>query len=161
MNVWRLITHWNKPEAVLDWSQKNGRIAIGWGRAGDLRGQNYTSARAIVAAVREEYPGLQNAPFSGVQLWNFCHTLAVDDLVILSTGKRRALVVQVQGDYNFVSSEEAPLGDDFQHQRKVRITQLDPDHLWHLAGSQPAVGQNIRWTLIKCLRPVDASQHKG
>jgi predicted Mrr-cat superfamily restriction endonuclease len=157
MNVWRLITHWNEPQEVLDWSRINSRIAIGWGRAGDIR--DYTSAREIVGAVRNEYPTNQNVPFSGGQLWNFCHTLTQDDLVILSLGKSggRALVVQVKGDYEFVSSEEAPLQGDFQHQRKVEITPLDPNHLWQLAGSQPAIGHNIRWTLIKCLRPVDAS----
>lgn len=154
MNVWRLITHWDEPQAALNWSRINSRIAIGWGRAGDIR--NYASAREIVEAVREEYPGIQNAPLSGGQLWNFCHILAEDDLVILSLGKNggRSLVVQVQGAYEFVPSEEAPLHDDFQHQRKVQTTQLDPNRLWHLAGSQPAIGQNIRWTFIRCLRSV-------
>ena len=144
MNVWRLITHWREPEAALKWSQQNGRIAVGWGRTGDIR--NYTSAREIVGAVRNEYPGIQNAPLSGGQLWNFCHTLAQDDLVILSVGKNggRSLVVQVKGGYEFVSSEEAPLRDDFQHQRKVEVTPSDPNRLWHLAGSQPAMGHNIR-----------------
>lgn len=157
MNVWRLITHWREPEAVLKWSQQNGRIAMGWGRAGDIR--NYASAREIVGAVRNEYPGIQNAPLSGGQLWNFCHTLTQDDLVILSLGKSggRSLVVQVEGDYEFVPPEEAPLRDDFQHQRKVEITPLDPNRLWQLAGSQPAIGHSIRWTLIKCLRSVVAS----
>ena len=91
MNVWRLITHHSDAEGTLNWSLKNGRIAIGWGRAGDIR--DYVSAREIVEAVREEYPGIQNAPVSGGQLWNFCHNLAKDDLVILSTGKYRAAVV--------------------------------------------------------------------
>ncbi len=154
MNVWRLITHWDKPDEVLQWSLKNHRIAIGWGNAGDIR--NFAGPRAIVDKVQMEYPGIQNAPFSGGQLWNFCHTLAKDDLIILSTGKYRATVAQIEGDYEFVSSEEAPLHDDFQHQRKVGITQIDPNHLWRLAGSQQALGHNIRWTLIKCLRSVDA-----
>ena len=157
MNVWRLITHWGEPEEVLKWSRENRRIAIGWNRAGDVR--NYASPREIVEAVRHEYPALQNAPFSGGQLWNFCHTLAQDDLVILSVGKNggRSLVVQVKGEYEFVPPEEAPFRDGLQHQRKVEITPLDPNRLWHLAGSQPAIGHNIRWTLIKCLRPVAAS----
>ncbi len=158
MNVWRLITHWNEPEAALNWSRINSRIAIGWGRTGDIR--NYSSAREIVEAVHKEYPGIQNAPVSGRQLWDFCHTLAEDDLVILSVGKNggRSLVVQVKDQYEFVPFEEAPLRDDFQHQRQVQITQIDPNHLWHLAGSQPAIGHNIRWTLIKCLRSVVASE---
>lgn len=97
----------------------------------------------------------------GTQLWNFCYILAAGDLVILSTGKYRALVVQVQGDYEFVSPDAAPLVGDFQHQRRVLITTIDPNNLWHLAGSQAASGHNIRWAFVKCLHSVDATKAKG
>jgi hypothetical protein len=154
MNVWRLATHHADPEAVVDWSQLTGRIAIGWGKVGNIREKGYTSTNEIAKTTRLLYPGLHNAPFSGVQLWNFYYTMKPDDLVILSTGKYRALVMQAQGDYEFVPSEEAPLFGDYQHQRKAVVTSIDPDQLWRSTGSRPMPGQNIRWTLIQCRNAV-------
>lgn len=158
MEVWRLATHHEDPEAVADWSRKSGRIALGWGFLGDLREKEYASPKEISRAVRELAPALHNAPVSGIQLWNFRYTMKPGDLVILSTGKYRAFVMQVQGDYEYVPSERAPLHGDYQHQRTAQLTNIDPDRLWRLAGAQAAEGQNIRWTLIKCLRLLEADE---
>ncbi len=156
LDVWRLMAHHIDSEAVVDWSRENGRIAIGWGLVGNIVGQGYSSPKEIAQATRIHYPYIHNAPLSGVQLWNFCHTIKPKDLVIVSTGKRRALVMQVQGDYEFRPYEQAPLSGDYQHQRTAQVTAIDPDRLWRLAGSSIAAGHNIRWTLVKCLEPVEA-----
>lgn len=155
-NIWRLISHYSHPEAAVDWARANGRIAIGWGGTGDIRAQGYASPKDIVKVVRERYPQNYNAPFSGIQLWNFCYTIKPDDLVILSTGKRRALVMQVDGDYEYRLAEKTAIPGDLCHQRAAHATAIDPDRLWRLAGSAMAAGQSIRWTLIQCLRPVQA-----
>ncbi len=39
LNVWRLMAHHDDPEAVVDWTRENGRIAIGWGMGGDIVAQ--------------------------------------------------------------------------------------------------------------------------
>ena len=59
MNVWRLITHHTDPEHTLQWTKKTGRIAIGWGRIGDIKKQGYASAQKISRSITAHY-----APFS-------------------------------------------------------------------------------------------------
>lgn len=147
--VWRLITHWEQAEAVVKWARQEGRIAIGW-NPGDLR--RFNSPREISGAVRDVHPGLHNWPYSGQQLWDFSRTIQPLDLVILSTGGSRALVMEVTGGYEYVSEQ----ADTFPHQanqRKATATYLNPNALWKLSGGC-APGYNVRWTLIRCAHDV-------
>src|SRR5688500_16919278 len=98
MQVWRLVTHHSRddedehpdwPEKALDWSLREGRIAIGW-EVGDLR--QYKSPQEIVAAARAAHPGLHNIPYCGKQLWAFCNEMMEGGFVILSTGSYRAVM---------------------------------------------------------------------
>ena len=88
MNVWRLMAHHEHAEAMVKWTNKTGRIAIGWGKVGTIR--NFNSAHDITLAIKERYPVLRNAGLGGVCLYDFCHRMQPGDLVILSTGKKRA-----------------------------------------------------------------------
>ena len=36
MTVWRLMASFEKPDQQLEWSCDTGRIAVGWGKIGDL-----------------------------------------------------------------------------------------------------------------------------
>ncbi len=162
MNIWRLITHHEQPEEVVQWSREKGRIAIGWGLVGDL--SLYSSPKEIADAIKQFHPKRDNAGLGGPSLWHFYHDMQIGDLVILSTGKNggRRLVMRVQGPYEYVrKEEERPLykayRDDpsYHHQRGASVTSYDPNELWEKAGAKEARGDNIRWTLIRCLRPVD------
>lgn len=75
------------------------------------------------------------------------------DLVILSTGSRRELVVEVAGKYEWVAETPTWMGN-YQHQRRVEISTWDADELWHKAGAKPIAGHSIRWTLIRCAKPL-------
>src|SRR5688572_28912876 len=146
MNVWRLITHHIDPDRALGWTRQNGRIAIGWGRIGDLREKSIHSAKDIGTHIRQHYPEASNSGTGGNRLWNFCAEMKRGDLVILSGSRPRELVVEVQGDYEYAL--EPPtfngLGTEglYQHQRQVRVTTWNPEVLWHRAGARPAMGQN-------------------
>ena len=121
-----------------------GRIAIGWNGLGDLR--DYGSEEEIRGAVRET--GNRNWPFSGRQLLAFRDEMNVGDLVILSAGGARRVVMRIEGDYEHMGPLD---GDDlaYSHQRQAVPTGLNADHVWHTAGGL-ADGQSIRWTLVRC-----------
>ena len=153
VNVWRLIAHHQDPGWAITWSQRNGRIAIGWGLVGDLRQQSFASAAEISAAIRRKYPMHTNSGLGGPSLWNFYAEIQQRDLVILSSGRRRELVLEVQGDYEWTEPSDPK---EYPHQRRARVRRLDPDHLWRMAGLGPALGQNSRWTLFRCANPVSA-----
>lgn len=164
MNIWRLITHHINPDEALIWIRKNGRIAIGWGAIGDIGKLNYSSASAIGAAIRYHYPHKHNSGLGGPSLWNFYDGMSKGDLVILSARRPRALVVEVLGKYEYVTDQSphlrpnSHLEGDYQHQRLIQVSAIDPEKLWHAAGARPAPGQNIRYTLMKCARPLDSSE---
>jgi len=149
MNIWRLVTHHTDPDAMLSWIRQNQRIAIGWGSIGDIEANAYHSAGAIGAAIRQHYPSSRNSGLGGPSLWNLYDELKNDDFVILSTIKRRVLVVEIKRDYEYVA-QKPPFRGEYQHQRRIKITQIDPEKLWQAAGAAPAAGQNIRYTLMKC-----------
>ena len=153
MNVWRMITHHKDRPGAIAWTKQNGRIAIGWGRTGDIR--KYHSEAEIKAAIRDCYPQLRNAHFGAPSLWDFCHEIQIGDLVILAGRNPRELVVKITGNYEFVA-EEVPILGDYQNQRSVEIMQLDGNELWHQAGKAP--GQPVYRTLIKCAHQVDGSE---
>ena len=156
MNVWRLITHHTHQEYTLRWAEKMGRLAIGWGLVGDIGKNGYTSARDISLAIKEHYPYLNNGGQGGACLHSFYSDVQPGDLVILSTGGKRSLVMEVEGGYEFKDEPEpSPIGD-YQHQRKAVVLPIDANKLWRAAGSSPADGHSIRWTFIKCQKPVSA-----
>ncbi len=92
MAVWRLITHHDDPEYALTWSRRNERIALGWGAVGDVS-KRYSSRQQIAATVQELFPERNNSVEGGHCLWDFCYEFRLGDRVILSTGKKRELVV--------------------------------------------------------------------
>jgi hypothetical protein len=157
ITVWRLITHHTDPEHTLRWVRRTGRLAIGWGRIGHIGKQGYLSPRDISEAISEFYPGIGNAGSGGACLYNFYFSMRPGDLVILSIGGSRSLVMEVEGGYEFKNTPEEPPIGDYQHQRKASILPIDPDALWHCAGSGPIDGQSIRWALVQCRKPIDAA----
>jgi predicted Mrr-cat superfamily restriction endonuclease len=152
MNVWRMFTHDADRDGAIAWIRRSGRIAIGWGRIGDVR--KYRSQWEIKEAIRDNYPVppyRNNAHLGAPSLWSFCHEIQKGDLVILSGSTPRTLVVQVLGNYEHVEGE-SPLEGNFQNQRRVQVTALDPDEVWFAAGQAP--GTQRYQTLIKCAYPV-------
>lgn len=151
MNVWRLIANREDSARGITWVREHGRIAIGGGLIGDIRERGYGSAQEIKAALKIAYPGIQNAG-SGCQfLWNIARVMQPGDLVILTGSRPRELVVEVAGPYEW-RSELPPLSKDANHQRRVRVSGLDPEAVWRAAGGAPAAGQSIRWTLFQVAR---------
>lgn len=151
-----MITHHTDRDSAIAWTKRNGRIAIGWGRTGDIR--QYASQDQLKTAIRDCYPippyG-NNAHWGAPSLWDFCHEIQIGDLVILSGRKTRELVVKITGDYEFVAGE-SPLFGDYQNQRGAEMMLIDGNQLWHKAGKAP--GQPVYRTLIKCAHAVDASE---
>ena len=156
MNVWRLITHHTHQAHTLSWTEKTGCLAIGWGRIGDIGKNGYKSARAISIAIKEHYPDLNNAGQGGTPLFSFYSEVQPGDLVILSTARKRSLVMEIEGDYEFKDDPEpSPIGD-YQHQRRGIVLSIDADKLWVAAGSAAATGYSSRWAFIKCQKPISA-----
>ena len=152
-------THHIDPEGAVAWSRKNGRIAIGWGRVGDIT--KYKSQSEIKEAIRSCYPVPQysnNAHLGAPSLWDLCHTMQKDDLVILSGRAPRELVVEVIGDYRFITEETPTQTDEgeYYNQRTVRVTEFDPNKLWFAAGQAP--GEHRYKTLIKCARSLNLGE---
>ena len=162
VNVWRLMAQddENYQLAMIQWAIAIGRIAIGWGRIGNL--SQYASSQKIVEAICREYPGLpkSNKQRSGDQLWNFYRMMQCGDLVILKTkvgprkGWQNSVVMQVKGPYEHV--DEQPPYHDYQNQREaVQVTNCDPQALWEAAGRMAeGEGQFIRNALIRCQNQV-------
>lgn len=155
MNVWRLVAHHDKPADAIAWSIAAGRIAIGWGKVGDLRILGPRSPIEIRRAIAEAYPAIKNAHLGGPSLWNFFALIQIGDLVILSGGGVRSHVVEVMGDYTCASPVDS--FGDYCHQRAAVITSYDADELWRSFGEKVATGENQRWTVALC----GASQSAG
>ena len=154
MALWRLITHHQYPEDMLGWVLTTQRLAIGWGRIGDLSAGGYTSHEDIARVISDRYDGIANAPSGGHCLWDFWRTMRHGDLVILGTGERRRAVLRVTGPYEYVATAQPQPVIDYQHQREAELVNLDADHLWQNAGATIAAGYSIRWTLVRCARDV-------
>src|SRR5205807_939781 len=96
------------------------------------------------------YPEQRNPHLGGSSLWDFCARMQENDLVVLSASKPRALVVQVEGDYEW--EDQSPLEGDYQHQRGVIVRRdLSPEDIWQKAGGA-APDQNNYQTLIRYVR---------
>ena len=157
VNVWRLMAHDDLDQrlTVIRWAKKNERVGIGWDDLGDIR--QYETVDQITDAAIEVYHGmgLRNVHRCGAQLWNFCRTMQSQDLVILKTGRwQESVVMRVREQpYEYVLDNEAP-PFGLQHQRKVEVTNVDPQALWQKAGGmQP--GECIYSALIQCQYPID------
>ncbi len=150
MRTWRLIAHHQDPDSAISWFRNQRRIAIGWGRIGDLRPSGARTATDITAMIRDAYPELSNAHLGGPSLWRLYDEMRAGDLVIVSDGKRRRLVMRVEGEYQWdPRSSQVPPGD-YQHWRPATLIREDPDELWQRSGAREASGENIRWTLARC-----------
>ena len=156
MNIYRMIVHHTDRPAAMRWTHANSRIAIGWGKSGDVT--NYQTKADIKAALPTHYPPpIRNNFKSGSEsLWSFCHDFKIGDLVILSGNTTRELVVKVVGDYEFVAGA-SPLFGEYNHQRRVELTEYDGDKLWRAAGGLEA-GVSRYQTLVRCQRELDVDE---
>ncbi len=156
MNVYRLIVHHTDKPAAMQWTRDNRRIALGWGKVGDVAA--YESKAEIRSALKSSYPPpIRNNFASGSQsLWSFCHDLQIGDLVILSGDKARELVVEITGDYGFIAGE-SPLFGEYNHQRPIEITDYDGDKLWRAAGGLQT-GVSRYQALVRCQNAIDLDE---
>jgi hypothetical protein len=148
VNVWRLVAHHEDPKGAIEWSIATGKVAVGWGSAGDLRDLAPSSGTDISHTLPSVYPDLQNAHLGGPSLWNFFKLMKIGDLAIVSGGGARSHVVEITGDYFFASARDS-FGDYF-HQRTAVVTDKDPDELWASVCSKVQEGNNVRWTVALC-----------
>jgi predicted Mrr-cat superfamily restriction endonuclease len=148
MRVWRLITHHGEPDRALG-LYRRGFIALGWGGIGDLREHRPADPVAIQSAIRRTYPDLSNEVEGSRSLWGFWQEMALGDYVILSTGKKRAHVMRVSGEYYWMKLPHPTIGD-YQHRRPAESTLENPDALWNRSGGMTDDSWNIRWALIRC-----------
>lgn len=93
-----------------------------------------------------KYRELRSAQLGGPSLWRFYKEMLVGDLVIVSGGKPRCLVMRVEGDYQWDSRVPG-----FRHWRPASlVTEGEAEKLWQRCGARVADGENIRWTLARC-----------
>ena len=157
MTIWRIIAHHTDRATATDWMRKHRRIAIGWGKIGDLA--QYHSVDEIKAAIKENYPAPdypQNSGNGGPSLWDFANTIKIGDLVIVSGDKGRELVVEIVGEYEFIAGE-SPLFGGYFNQRAVELTQYDGDKLWRAAGGAMP-GVSVYRTLVRCQNAVNVNE---
>jgi predicted Mrr-cat superfamily restriction endonuclease len=157
MNVWRLISHHEDRAGAVAWTKKNGRIAIGWGIIGDIRAHNYQSADEIADAIRVAYRTykhpVRNFHSGGHSLWDLYASMKDGDLVILAGTTTRELVVEIEGPYEW--RENTPLaGDNYNHQRRARVRNLNPELVWRAAGARYVEGASVYRTLIRLAKPL-------
>ena len=150
MNIWRLITHHQKPDAALAWYKKNNCVCIGWADVGNIQEEGYSSAAEIGEIIREVYPTLDNSATGGPSLWNFYRHVRIGDLILLRHDNVNHAVAQVTGNYDWKQDaedgEENTL-DDYPHMRRVKFIPQNPQKLWD--ETELVYGQNQHWTLAK------------
>jgi hypothetical protein len=153
--VWRLLIE--HPEIVAPWMEKNKRLGMGYGEGeiGDLRlfGSRQAMEVAILARnahnPQHMHRAAANARLGSFSLWDFCYKMKPGDLVIIGDGTQRLKVWEVGGDYEYVVDPLAfPL--NYQHQRKARTVDRNPDVLWRQAGRKLLKGQINYRTLGQC-----------
>ena len=153
--VWRLMTHHKYPEEALQWAIEHERLAIGWGRIGDIKVEGYASPTTVFAAIKKFYPERRDNVSHGRSLYHFCYQMKVGDLVILKADGNYAGVMEVTSEYEYKQLSEATSIGDYQHQRKAKILAIDAKALWTCAGEKAVEGSNIRVPLIQCIKPID------
>jgi 5-methylcytosine-specific restriction endonuclease McrA len=147
VNIWRLIAHHEDCEEAIELMKNTNRLAIGWSDIGSL--DNFKSKDDIAKAIREHYPTLGNSHTGGPSLWNF-KEIQIGDLVIVNVNHKRDSVFEVIDNYEYVISKKSLLG--YQHQRKAILRDINAEELWKSVGGNIIQGENIRWSLVKCLK---------
>jgi len=153
MNVWKLVPHHGSPYEAAEWATEHGRIAVGWGRIGDLRALGPTGASEITEAIANAYPDIPNAHLGGPSLWNFYALMQPGDLVLVTARGQRLHVAEITGPYMWMAEVDAFEG--YQHQRAAVVVDDDPDDVWTAVGNRVAAGHNARWTVALCLASSD------
>lgn len=148
MNVWRLVCHHGNPERALTEYMTEGKIALGWNCAGDLR--EIRDPREITQKVKAT--ANPNWPFAAKQLLNFANELNEGDLVILSASGSRRAVMKVTGQYRYVPNLDDNVA--YAHQRDAVLTNLNANDVWRAAGGR-APGHAVYWAFVKCARALD------
>ena len=159
MKIWKLIAHHEDPARMNAWAEEHGRLAIGWGRIGDLREGQISSAKEISRRIAAKYPELANAHIGGPSLWRFLREMTEGDLVLLAGGGQRFGVFEITGSYSWVSPHDS-LGD-YQHQRAAVPTGHDPEVLWKALGSTIAAGEAMRWVVALCASDGESLLREG
>lgn len=150
--VWRLIAHHEAAALAIKRSKAASRVAIGWGKIGDL--EHYSAAAEIGGAIRSIYPELNNSGFGGPGLFRFARQMQKGDLVLVSDGLRRREVAEITGDYEFRKDWVPVPGGDYWHQRPVRFwSSPSPNEIWKACGAGVADGENIRWSIVRVSQP--------
>jgi predicted Mrr-cat superfamily restriction endonuclease len=156
--VWKLIPHHLSKDGALAWTKSNGRIAVGWGWVGDIYKKNYFDAKDIANVIKRVFEEgnhpYKNSAEGGLTLWSFAKEMQIGDYVIVSGNRPRQLVVKVTGDYQYSPSVN-PLLINYEHQREVEITYINPDELWQLAGAKTIAGRSPYATLARCANQVN------
>jgi predicted Mrr-cat superfamily restriction endonuclease len=150
MNVWRLIPHFTEKSAGLAWCIKNNRIAIGWGRIGDLAAMAPTSDTQITEAIATAYAGenLRPGAMGGPSLWQFFQEVQEYDLVVVRADASRSVVMEVTGPYEWMESEPG-LPGEFQHQRSAELTEYDPIRVMTRAKLSPGKQEPVSRVLTR------------
>ena len=156
MTIWRMIAHHTDRTAAMRWTRANRRIAIGWGKAGDVT--NYQTKADLKSALHASYPPpiRDNFKSGSESLWLLCHDVEIGDLIILSGAHGRELVVEITGDYEFVPGA-SPLYGEYNNQRAIELTDYDGDKLWRAAGGSQ-VGVSVYQTLVRCQNAVELDE---
>ncbi|RYX85636.1 hypothetical protein EON83_04670 [bacterium] len=156
--IWRLIAHHENREAAMRWSRQNHRIALGWDKVGDIKAQGYNSEKDLENAMRRFHPQNRNFKSGGYSLWNFYQEMKEGDLVIVK-GIKDIWVAEVESDYFYDPKNYSTNGDYF-HQRKIKITQLDPYKLWKASGGMFDDGGSIYRPLIRCAKTIETLNYR-
>jgi len=138
-SVWRLALPPENPEEALHLYTENQYIAVGWGQVGDLRQLDVQGPKDIEKALRgiPEYRGLPSLARGAQSLWDLWREIRPGDLVVLASHGSRVQVMEVLGDYEWVSHPE--LGD-LQHRRRAIPVEMAPDELWERGDTRLTVG---------------------
>lgn len=160
--IWRLIAHHEAGDLAIRRSKEASRIAIGWGKIGDLS-RHSAEASEIGDAIRLSYPKLNNSGQGGQCLLRFAHQMRKGDLVIISDGVRRREIAEITGDYQWTKDWSPIPGGDYWHHRAAKFWSASPpDELWKQCGGAVASGENIRWTLARLTkRALDGVSERG
>lgn len=146
MNIWRLIAHHEDCEEAIELMKNSNRLAIGWSDIGSL--DSFKSKNDIAKAIRKHYPTLGNSHTGGPSLQNF-KEIQIGDLVIVNVDHKRDSVFEIIDNYEYVTPKKSLLG--YQHQRKAILRDINAENLWKSVGQNIAKGENIRWSLAKCV----------
>lgn len=146
MNIWRLMSHHQRPQEVAEWIRREGVVAIGWGGTGNLDKQHFYNEAELKRIVNGSHPSAINCANGGRSLWRLYKEMQKGDLVIISAAGSRTVTMRVTGDYHF---DDAETPKYYEHRRKAEVVPLDPNRLWQIAG-RGAPGEGIYGTLIRC-----------